>query len=362
MKLNLIDAEKPGLKENKAKEIASLYIPMVEMLEKMEPQFNELMDYGEIDEDLIKRAKRFRLDIRRVVTNADKARVAAKAEYLRAGNAIQGAFNTLKYAVESKTEKLLAIEKHFEKLEDERVEKIRIEREKELMQYGTVQIPFGLGEMDTLVYGHFLTGVKTTYEAKKESERKAKEEKLEEKRISDLHNERHIFLQANDLFRFGKWESTYFGAIEIDRWEEIINVLEKSKKSWQDDQVKIKAENERLKKQVELDRKKREVEAEKERKIRDGILKKEREERGKIEAKLREKELNEQKAKEAEEARVEAELSKGDDEKLADLIHDLTSIASKYSFKSDKNKKMFLSVKQAIKEFLKLITNDGRKM
>ncbi len=74
------------------------------MLESFEEAFNQIMA-EEVTEELCGRAKRLRLDISKIRVSADKARKAQKEEYLRAGNAIQGVFNILKFAVTDKEEK-----------------------------------------------------------------------------------------------------------------------------------------------------------------------------------------------------------------------------------------------------------------
>ena len=52
----------------------------------------------------------------------------------------------------------------------------------------------------------------------------------------------------------------------------------------------------------------------------------------------------ERKAREEEEARLQAELNKGDADKVNDLIADLEVLKTKYAFKSAKNKKMYAEV------------------
>ena len=103
-----LNTEQYGLQENKAKELESLYKPMITMLSAMEQEYNDLV-IQEITPEIEADAKSLRLRIAKVRINAEKAKTGAKAEYLRAGNAIQGAYNTLRYAVESKEEKLKEI-------------------------------------------------------------------------------------------------------------------------------------------------------------------------------------------------------------------------------------------------------------
>lgn len=82
----------------------------------------------------------------------------------------------------------------------------------------------------------------------------------------------------------------------------------------------------------------------KEREAYEAKLKTERDERERVQKELEAKAEAERKAKEAEEARIQSELNKGDAAKVKDLIHDLETLKTKYSFKSAKNKKMYADV------------------
>ncbi len=55
------------------------------------------------------------------------------------------------------------------------------------------------------------------------------------------------------------------------------------------------------------------------------------------------------------EAEKQAELRKGDIERINDLIKDLLAIQNKFSFKSERNKEMFENVKFRISEMINLI-------
>ena len=79
------------------------------------------------------------------------------------------------------------------------------------------------------------------------------------------------------------------------------------------------------------------------------------EEKERIQRELEEKQEAELKAKEEEEARIQAELNKGDKDKVKDLIGDLLKLKSKYSFKSQKNKKMYTIVNSKLDDIVELI-------
>jgi len=89
---------------------------------------------------------------------------------------------------------------------------------------------------------------------------------------------------------------------------------------------------------------------------REAILKKEREERERLEEKLRVKEANDQRIKEEAEAKLQAELNMGDAGKFKSLVADLEHLTGKYSFKSKKYQKLGSFVNLSIDKILDEIT------
>lgn len=338
--MKLINAEELGLQENKAKEIASIYVPMVKMLEDMEGQFNELVKHDEITEELVKDAKRLRLDIRTVRLNADKARKSAKDEYLKAGNAIQGAYNTLKFAVESKEEKLMAIEQHFENIEKERVEKLRLSREQELRDYGVEFFPTGLGEMEDIVWSNFLKGTKVSYEAKREIEKQAEEARLEEERKAKLYRSRKNELIEFWAFLKNDHKSVNFGSLSQESFDIILKEVKDAKVEHEADQKRIREDNEKLQKQNKEHAKRAENERVKRQKEQDELQAK----NDKLEEEAEAKREEEQKAQEQKEADAEAKLNAGDKEKLEILKDNIFAITEAFKFKSKKNKALYENV------------------
>lgn len=304
-----LDIGQYDLQENKAKELESLYLPMIKMLSEMEDQYNNIVS-KEITKELIPEAKRLKIDIAQVRIKADKARTKAKAEILRAGNAIQGAYNTLKYAVISKEEKLLEIIQHFENLEREKNEKLEDERNIILSKYQSDIITPGLGVMPESVWNNFLAGTKLNYENKKAAEGKAEKERIEKEKAEKLYYERLKLIAPykdfNQIFELN------INTL-IKDFDKLLKNLIEQKKTYDIDQENIRKENERLKKEAEkakgkrlIEEKQRQIKEEKERKIREEKekkerdifevkLKKEREEKAKIETELRLKKENEEK-------------------------------------------------------------------
>jgi len=279
------------LDKSKADQIRAVFAPMVTMLKEFEGQYEDVVNLEQSPEKCAK-AKRLRLDISKVRIEADKVRTKQKEEYLRAGNAIQGVYNILKFAVTDKEEKLKEIEQYYERIEEEKRKQKEEERIAELEKYDIDGSSLNLGTMQDSVWSNYLNGVRLNWQAVKDAETKAEQERMAKEEEEQKERER------------------------------------------------IKIENERLRKEAEEREKEIEKERQKveeERRIQEEVLRKEREAREKIEREAREKEAEERRKeqerliKEREEkAKAEAEekrkASAPDREKLISAASSLLAI------------------------------------
>lgn len=355
--------ELQGIDISKAQQIKAVFDPMSESLLQFEERFNEVIEgsKGEITEELTKKARRLRIDIGKVRTSTEKIRKEQKEEYLRAGKAIDGVANILKWAVTDKENKLREIEEHFERIEIERLEKLQKEREEKLSKYVENIEEIDLSSMPEDVWNAYISIKEKEYNDRIEAEKKAEAERIENERLDRVENERKIKLLP--YRQFWTCENYSLRKMSETNFETILSDMEAAKRKYDIKQEKIRQENERLKKEAEEKERKRLAEEKtrkekemkerierenkerKEREAHEAALKKEREKREQIEAeererreeaerKLAEKEAEEKSRLEEEEARIQAELKKGDTEKVSDLISDLIELKTKYTFKS----------------------------
>lgn len=174
----ILNVDQYGLKENKAEILKMAYLPMFDMLEKMEEDFNVIV--AKDKEKAGPAARKLRLKIAKVRTSGDKTRKEAKAENIRENKAIQGLYNTLEYATKSKEKTLLDIEKYKELMEANRIAELQEKRSDEYAKYidPGMSIPLNLGSMDEAVYNNFIFGAKANFEANakaiKEAEKQTK--------------------------------------------------------------------------------------------------------------------------------------------------------------------------------------------
>lgn len=315
------------IEKSKAEQIKATFEPMAEMLSEFEDAFNSIVAEAdkEITKDVTIKAKRLRIDIGRVRIDTEKVRKEQKEEYLRAGKAIDGVSNILKWAVFDKENRLKEIENHFEIQEQKRLESLQIERAELLSVYLEDAHERDLSRMDADVWDAYLSTKKKEHEERIAAEKKAEEERIAKEKAEAEERER--IRKENEQLRKEAEEHERKAKIEAEK--------------------RAKEEKEREAK-LEAERKAREEKERKERAEYEAKIKDEREAKEKIQRELEAKAEAERKAKADEKAKLEAELTKGDADKVKDLIIDLKDLKTKYSFKSAKNIKMYADVSTLI--------------
>jgi len=254
-----ITKELMPLEKSKAASIKKVFDPMVKMLEAMEDEYNKVVEM-EINHETCGIARGLRLRISKVRIDADKLRIEQKKEYNIAGNAIQGVFNILKYAVTEKEDKLKEIEEFYERQEQKRIEGIKDKRVKLLDQFNIDGSLMDLGNMAEDVWDNYFTGVKTTYEKEQAEQKEITEAQLkrdEQFRIMELRK-----TELMPYAQFNPFMDLYPETPE-EEYQDLLMRMKKAKfdfdeeqKKFAEEQKKTEAENERLRKENEENKKK----------------------------------------------------------------------------------------------------------
>ena len=371
------------IEKSKAEQIKATFEPMAKMLSEFEEKFNEIIKNSEkeVTKEITIKAKRLRIDIGKVRIETDKIRKDQKDEYLRAGKAIDGVANILKWAVTDKENKLKEIEDYFEIQEKKRLELLQIERVEKLQKYVEDAHERDLSSMDTDVFDIYLAGKKKEFEDKIEAKKKAEQERIENEKLDKLENSRKIEIAPYNQFMK---ESYDLRSMNESDYNDLLSFLNQCKIKHDEEQEKIRLENEKLKeesekqaKQLEEERKeaikkqkaieeqakkereeiehKNKIEAEKQTEL----LRKQKEEAEKLQAELQAKKDAELKAEQEKQASIEAEMSKGDNEKFKSLISDISDLKNKYTFKSKK----YQTIQNSINDLLeKTVTYANTKL
>jgi colicin import membrane protein len=185
-----------GLEESKAADIAAQFKPMLDKMVELETEYNEVIAMP--IETAAPAAKALRLKYVKVRTGTDKIHKEQKAFYLAAGRFVDGWKNAQLFAAQGIEAKLEEIENHAANLEKQRIAALQAERELALQPYEVENVQqLSLGSMATQVWENFLSGTVANYNARKEAERVAEEQRLaaieaEKQRIEEqrIENER----------------------------------------------------------------------------------------------------------------------------------------------------------------------------
>jgi len=287
----IIQATDFGVEPSKAQAIEAVFVPMVQMLKSFETQFDSILEEykKEVTEELVKKAKRLRLDIARVRIDTDKERKREKEFYLLGGRAVDGIANILKNAVVEKESVLSEIENHFENIKIKQLEAIREERINLLTPYDVDNIEqMQIGIMPQDVFDNFLAGVKKNYEDKKQAEIEAEIERI---RIEEEKRKEEERIRSENAKLKAEAE-------ERDKLEKIR--LQKEA----EERAKVEAEREKEREEARQKQAEIEAKAKAEQEAREKL---EKEAKERLEADLRKKIEEENRVKQAEAEKEKAE-------------------------------------------------------
>ncbi len=243
-----IDSKEFNLSQERISDLIEPFIPFADKYLKFIPQIEELKKIESITPEIVAKAKRLRLDIRPIRTEAEKVKDTEKKMYLQVWNAIQKSFNIIKDVVSEQEEALEKIENHFINLEKERVAKLQIERIEILKPFEVENLEnLKLWEMDEIIFNNFLEWAKKSFQDKKEAKEKERQKEAKEK----LFYERKLKIAPYSQFMI--WELDFNLKIETseEEFEKLLNFLIQAKKADDLEKEFQKQENDRLKKEAD---------------------------------------------------------------------------------------------------------------
>ena len=380
-----------ALEKNRALEIAERFLPNIDATKALNEEFQKVVA-KEINEKTVKEAKMLRLKFVKLRTGTDKIHKTVKNSFLNGCRFVDSCKSVQRLNGEPCETKLKKIETHFETMRQEAVLKLQGEREVCLVEFGVEVFPSLLGEMEQEVWDNYINGVELNFEAKKkeaadaealrlknEEEAKAETERIrleneqlkkdadkvkadakkeqekreaKEKEAQDARDAAAAKLAAEEkakndakdakdseradkLLPFLKYIRDYQALMDLD--DDAFNLELESLSNEAIAEANLLAEQEQ----------KRKDDAEVQRKAnvkRVADKQKETDKRKALEAELKATKDAEELAEKQKEAARQAELSKGDDDKVVDLITAFLEIKDGFEFDSDKNKKLFKNV------------------
>lgn len=204
---------------------------------------------NEDQKDMMKDAREYRLELKKIRTNAEKTRKELKEESLRKGKAIDGIANIIKYIIVPIEEHLEAQEKYIENIQKERKQKIKAERELLLSSYIEDLSLFNIDDMTDEQFTKLLENSKQAHELKLQAEKQAEEERQKKEAEEKIENER-IRVENERLKKEAEEkEKQYFQ--DKKEAEEKERLLQQKLKEAEEKEKQKQVEDERLKKEAE---------------------------------------------------------------------------------------------------------------
>lgn len=319
MKTELVKAQDYGIEAKQEQELLGNLPQIKKERDILESQYSEVIKMDIENPESWKTARELRILIQKNRTQGINVWHKNAKDFFLKGGQFVDAIKRKEIQVNERMEaNLLEIEKFEDIQKQKEIKRLNDLRISETEAYKEF-IPFGinLGEMQEEDYQKLLQGAKMQFEAEQERLRKEEEERLRIEKVNRLHSERKESLL--DIWQFVEPKQANFGEMSDEEFNQLKVNAEASKQDHEQEQDRIKKENERLEneriareKEIEAERKKQAEKAEKLRKEQEAILEKERQEKAKLEAELKAKKEAEVKAenerKEAErKAKEEAE-------------------------------------------------------
>lgn len=189
-----------GVEQSTALTLQNSFLPFFERAREWKEKAESLVvtDASQLRE--MKMAREARLALRDIRIEADKTRKALKEDSIRYGKAVQGVYNVIEYLIVPIEKHLEDQEKFAERLEEKRIAALHEERLEALRPYMEF-VPYALnyGTLTEEAWLKVYNGAKMQHEAKIEAERKAEQERIEREKAEAAERER--VRQENERLR-----------------------------------------------------------------------------------------------------------------------------------------------------------------
>ncbi len=229
-------------------------LPELASLKKLINEGKAIRVNSELDVDQMAQAREYRLKLKSARCAVDNKRKELKREYLLKSRAIDGVANILEYVISPVEKHLEKQEKFIEYKREKELDALELDRKAKLGVYIKDVSFFNLREMSEEGFAQLLDGSKAAYEAQREAELVAAEERAR-KELEDKEEQERV-LQENERL---KKESEERDAAEKARRQE------EEKKLASERAAREKAEAEARRIKEEADRKAKSETDEKER-------------------------------------------------------------------------------------------------
>jgi len=254
-----VNPQEFGIEESKALEITTGLKPHLDERDLLIQQFNQVKELP-LTKENIKVFRELRLKFQKNRTQGiNKWHETAKQVPLRLGQLIDAVKRNENQVNETHEEFLEKGEKHFERLEAEAKEKIRVERYEELSKYTENAGLYPLADISEDAFQDLLKGQKLAYEQKQKAIEEEEKKQREEAIKLQLEQSRRMELMPYYMF-IEDLDGLNLGILSEEDYNDLHKALKEAKEEDDKEQERIKAENEKLR--IEAEKKQKELEAE----------------------------------------------------------------------------------------------------
>ncbi len=315
-----------GLEQSKVESLMMSFAQNYQLARDFVGASKSITVTGEDDKEGMKKAREARLSLRKIRTDVEHTRISLKEQSLRESRAIDGAANIIKALIAPAEDRLEELEKFAEIAKQNREMKIIADRMEKLRQYVSDVSIYRLepDNMSDAIFDNLLANLKSAKEAENAARAKAETEASEKLAKQQQLQDRAVKIAPYTRFYPKGFELTVDTTDE--QFDSAFDYAKKGQQKYDQDQEKIRLDNEKLIKERET----REIQIAKEKKVQDEKLAKEKADREKIEKQIaNDKERERVRIESEQKAKDEADRVKllaPDKEKLIDLASAISKL------------------------------------
>ena len=242
---------------NLAESIASNFVPFLEEITELTDKLKGL-ELGNSEHAAI--AKRVNIDLGKIRSRKDAVKKEQKDYYLKVSRFIDSIANVNEGLIALGQEEAQRHSKYFERMEAERIAKLKAERNEKMSQYSEVELP-NLELLDEATFEKMLENYRVAHEARIKAEKEAEEQRLEQERQEaarqDLLRKRKDeilpwYIYVSDILK-DEYSLTVSDIADIseEQYQEILSKAKQTKSDHEAEQERVRIENERLRKEAE---------------------------------------------------------------------------------------------------------------
>jgi len=240
--------EKMGVAPTESKTLLSGFGDLFVQAHKLVAQSKAIKVTSEDQVEEMALAKKLRIKLMKVRTDAEKVKKAIKEPYLRGAQASQDIYNDIKKITKPEEERLMEQERFAELAEEKRVEERHTRRVTKLSLYVADVSVYDLKNIPDESFDMLVADCKKVYDDKIAAEKTAEKARLKEEADAEIYRDRKMVLaEYSSFIDISKLKAD---TSQTD-YEAMIRTAKSLQKTSEDNLKQVRLENERLKKEAD---------------------------------------------------------------------------------------------------------------